>query len=259
VRNRPLPILILAVLQIFVEPGFNLFMNSWLSGISVAEYLAWFSSRHDWWSLAYLFVLPPIMGIAVYSMKRWSYPLFLLGATWMLVENINYFKAEQSHLIPLSAVLYLGNIAFVAYFLIPAVRAPYLNRKLRWWESQIRFLVSYPGKLRATVDDESIQCEVKDLSKGGAFVRCAREFSTGSTITLSFVTDAAELISSEARVVHTRRVSGEVAGFGVQFQSLPAPHRQQLKKTLKRLRARPIPEVSKRPAVSTPDVQERAA
>lgn len=218
-RRRPWPIVVLAFFQCFIEPVTNVFFNAWLNHMSPRVYLDMLF-RVGFVSTFYVLVLPPLMGIAVFAMKRWSFPVFVAGATWTLFRNFVLFEQGASF-IPLAVATYLGNVAFVAYFLLPAVRAPFMNQRLRWWETARRYYVDFAG--RAENDAGSYPCRLKDLSSGGAFVLLAEKLENGEQCRLRFSPNAKEILSLKVKVVFARKFAENQYGYGVQFlQMTPA-------------------------------------
>jgi hypothetical protein len=232
--RRPWPIVILAVSQAFFEPFNNIFMNSRLSHVSAQEYLSYFVGHGEWLSLFYILGLPIVMGAAVYAMKKWSYAVFALGATWMLIEN---FEQVHSGQMPLSVALalYLGNLGFVGYFLLPQVHAPFMNPKLRWWESKPRFIVDWPCRV-ASDTPESVSGRVEDYSEGGVFAvfdQPLEGFQTGTMQSLRIGVRAFnipdEILSVWVKVVFSRP-SGTGRGYGFQFVETDVEIRRKFKR-----------------------------
>lgn len=228
-RRRPWPIVILAAFQTILEPINNLFLNAWFSHISPKVYLAYFIENRQWLSLFYLFVLPPIMGIAAYAMKKWSYYVFVAGATWMLFHNFGLVREGN---IPLSyaIAIYIGNVGFVSYFLLPRVNAPYMNPRLRWWESKPRFLVDWPCRVSG-----SISCRVQDFSEGGVFVTSAEAIAMDQVIEIRMSTMSDEIVTLKAKPVFSRPVQSGL-GYGLQFVELDKTLTKRLSNLSKELK-----------------------
>lgn len=242
-RRRPWPIVILAFLQIVVEPFSNVLLNSYWSALSPRAYVDWYLEHHDWISLFYVIGLPILMGAAVYAMKRWSYPVFAAGACWMLVRDMQLVEAG---LLPLwvSIALLAGNLAFVGYFLLPAVAAPYLNPRLRWWESKPRYRVDYRGRFEPEGGD-SLPCRFRNLSVGGAFVDCqapahARAAPTDSTGWLRMHVPGSAgdelMLPFRVRIAFSRGTGPRSLGFGLQFIEMNAETRAELLRLIRDLR-----------------------
>ncbi len=220
-KRRPWPIVILAAFQAVVEPFNNLFLNAWFSHVTARVYLSYFIENRQWLSLFYLFVLPSIMGISAYAMKKWSYCVFVLGATWMLLHN---FELVRTGNIPLfyAISIYIGNVGFVSYFLLPRVHAPYMNPRLRWWESKTRFLVDWPCRVSgvsSASESSTLSCRIQDFSEGGVFILSPDAIVTDQNIELRMSTPSDEIISLKAKSIFSRPVQNGL-GYGLQFVAL---------------------------------------
>jgi len=74
-----------------------------------------------------------------------------------------------------------------------------------------------------------IRFEARDLSLGGAFVRCDLLFEEGELLELTFALPEGRPIRARARVVRVARVPTEAeAGMGVAFEHLAEPDRAAL-------------------------------
>lgn len=232
-RRRPWPILILAFLQIFVEPIYNVLLSSYLSHVEPHVYLQHLMRRGRWMDLFYITVLPPIMGLCVYAMKRWSYALFIAGATWMLFKNL---QVAQTGTVSVAwfVLYYLGNIAFVGYFLAPAVVRPYLRRELRWWESKPRFLVDYDAEI--STDEGDVRAKVQDFSIGGVYVTAEKSLEMNATYQMRIASDGVELNVTARPVFHRATSSAPFPyGYGFRFQQLTSDAKAAVKAHAKAL------------------------
>jgi len=221
-RRRPWPIVILALFQALLEPFNNLFLNAWFSHTSPRIYLEYFIENRQWLSLFYLFILPPIMGVSAYAMKKWSYAVFVVGATWMLFHNFGLVR-EGSIPLAYAIAIYIGNVGFVSYFLLPRVHAPYMNPKMRWWESKTRFLVDWPCRVQIPGPDASskgsISCRVQDFSEGGIFILSPDALAMDQTIELRLSALSDQIFTLKAKPVFSRPVQNGL-GYGLQFVDL---------------------------------------
>lgn len=233
-RRRPWPIVILAAFQAILEPINNLFLNAWFSHVSPRVYLAYFIENRQLLSLFYLFILPPIMGVSAYAMKKWSYYVFVAGATWMLFHNFGLVR-EGNIALSYAIAIYIGNVGFVSYFLLPRVHAPYMNPKLRWWESKPRFLVDWPCRVSSASDSESLSCRVQDFSEGGVFVTSSDAIAMEQVIELRMSTPSSEILTLKAKPVFSRPVQNGL-GFGLQFVDLDKTTTKRLSMVSKELK-----------------------
>jgi hypothetical protein len=217
-----------------LEPINNLFLNAWFSHVSPRVYLAYFIENRQWLSLFYLFVLPPVMGVSAYAMKKWSYYVFVAGATWMLFHNFGLVR-EGNIALSYAIAIYIGNVGFVSYFLLPRVNAPYMNPKLRWWESKPRFLVDWPCRVSGSSESESLSCRVQDFSEGGVFITSPDAIAMEQVIELRMSTTSSEILTLKAKPVFSRPVQNGL-GFGLQFVELDKATAKRLSLVSKELK-----------------------
>ncbi len=242
--RKPWPIVILALVHI-LSPIYNAVYSAFLLKISVADYWSALWSQLPLWRFVLVMSLQPIAGIAIWAVKRWSYAVFLLA---YCVQN---FMTYQNHA-RFPDVLSLGgliaifalNIGVVGFFLHRAVRAPYFNPRLRWWESKPRYLVNFAVNL--FVGGRNFKGTITDLSEGGVFIaEPSEQPKMGEDIRIEFATPGGTH-KFMGRVVHIRDRGNK--GFGVQFDALDWGGRQEIREVVAAavaqgasLRNKPIP------------------
>jgi hypothetical protein len=249
--SRPWPIVILAFLHILVKPIVSIFTNARLIDVGPIAYLGSLFESGDWLGLFYVLGLPIIMGCSIYAMKKWSYIVFVVCSCGILFQNM--FAILEITLDPVWMILLsLGNIGLVGYFLIPAVRAPYLDAKLRWWEGTRRYFVHLNGRIESPLDalaspdskgegaKESISCQVLDISLGGVFASIAPGtlLTEGQLIQVHFSPNNRDWVSFRSKVVFSRPLSSEVQGaqgYGFQFINTTAATQAVIREVIRNL------------------------
>jgi hypothetical protein len=218
--RRPWPIVIFAFCQVFFEPVQNVILSARLSQLTPLLYLRALSESSDWIGAFYIIGLPIVMGLLVYAMKKWSYALFAGCVGWMLYRNFMAIDRGQVNLLA-SVALSLGNVAFVGYFILPRVREPYLNKRLRWWETAKRYILdNVAGEIEG--DDLKLSCQVQDMSRGGVFAALSTPVSIGQTIRIRFSPNGKHIFSVRAKIVFHRKLNDGREGCGLQFMELNA-------------------------------------
>ena len=222
---RPWPIVILAVLHLLGPVG-NLFLSAWVQKQTINDYFYSLIHTSSTWGLIDFFVLLPLAGIALYLCKKWSYPVFLVIAGTTVYSNFTTYQ-QYSDMFTLNMFLitFILDAVFVGYFLIPAVRAPYIDPRLRWWESKPRYLIRFRTIL--TNSQKKSNGVMMDISQGGAFVKTSSPLNTQEPVRLSFSVLGKEF-NVKGQIVYQRQ--GKVPGYGVQFL-----HTAQSKRSIKRL------------------------
>lgn len=227
-RTRPWPIVILAILHI-LEPIFNILLCSWLLKASPSLYLRALYHQESGLQLAGFFLLPPIAGLAIFMVKEWSYPVFLATVAWVLYGNYGTWKDFPEIVsIRLLFATYMIKIGVVGYFLIPAVRAAYYNRRLRWWESLRRFDVQIPAQIKS--QDQEYTGNIENFSEGGIFLKGTSGLEVGHKIEIHFSVHEQNFIVG-GKVVHRSWQNG----YGIQFEN-SRESRQEMKSLAKHFR-----------------------
>lgn len=168
-KKRPWQILLLAAMHA-LSPISAFFIGAWRMDLSPWAYSLFLRSE-DSWTLVQHFALYPLGGLAIYSMKRWSYLVFLSVMAW------SFWKHSQMGLPVIRlALVYSINLGLVTYFMIPAVRRAYFDSRIKWWESQTRYEFSVPAIVRGS-DGQDHPIALLDFSQGGVFARWDSEKS----------------------------------------------------------------------------------
>jgi hypothetical protein len=222
-KNRPWPLLILALIQIFT-PAFNIFFNAWMLDVSPTKVLSWALDRR-FQTVFEFFALAPIAGFAILRMRRWSYGVFLGAMGWSLWAKIRTWDYASQMLPPWGlALIYLGEVLLVGYFLLPAVRTTYFDPRVRWWESKPR----YELKLPSTIDrkeGERVEGRVLNVSQGGAFVQAPVKMVHGEEVEFEFWV-MTQPFRIRSHIVHERELSPGIWCYGLQFNHDPASARR---------------------------------
>lgn len=229
-RIRPWPLVILALLHIIAPVG-NLSVSCFLSKTNPVDYVRSFNSV---WDAAAFFLIFPAAGVAIYFMKKWSYPVFLLSLSWSFFLNYDtWVHYPQLFPLPLLILIYLVNIGVVGYFLIPAVREVYFNPRLRWWESKPRYRLGVNSHIYRA-DGSRFDCEVGNISEGGVFLATSQgALQADEDIRLEFGFHKLEF-NLPAKVMHIGTVDGRM-GCGVQFAALNPQQKRLVRNVVRAL------------------------
>jgi hypothetical protein len=238
VRTKPWPIVILAFIHFFGPVGTVLF-SSWVAHITPIVYMEdLINNGHfsDWVSI---FVVTPVAGIAIFAVKKWSYPVYLLAAAYIIGSNISeWYHYSKILTFPWMLGINLSDLAVVSYFLLPQVRTTYFDSRLRWWETKPRYpldekcVVSTSSSTPTSTEDSKREVWVINVSEGGAFIVSGQPFEIGDAIRLRFKILGRPAIV-DGRVVHQLGARG---GYGVKFDHVAAT-RRTFKKLIAKLDA----------------------
>ncbi|HLE11065.1 MAG: hypothetical protein A2504_01795 [Bdellovibrionales bacterium RIFOXYD12_FULL_39_22] len=234
--SRPLPLVIIALLHIFeplskilyfkasTEFPFSIVFNNILAIDNPKSFF-------EFW------LLFPLAGAALLSVRQWAYIFFLLVQAYAIFLHLTY-KAftwpyiSQSPLVS-SSLLLAANVLLIIYFLIPAVRRPFFNRRLRWWETAPRFDINIPCTI-ARASGQLVDCRLVNLSKTGAFIRPPIELSMFESISIKF-SFYNLTFALRARVVNKHTVE-DFSGYGVKFKFVQFGSKWNMSKLIRALR-----------------------
>jgi hypothetical protein len=217
-KNRPLVILVIGLLHL-LEPFSKVFYLKVASDFTFVEVIQNILAIEDPMKIFEFWFLFPIGGIALLSVRKWSLPVFFSVQFYSIYSHLLYEKFTWPYVseTPLysSMFLLLFNIGIMIYFLLPEVRRPFFDHKLRWWEPKLRFNIDIPCALFLKETLDSKQCRIVNISQTGAFICTEWNLNTDQLITLRF--QYMNLyFSLDGRVVNVHSLSG-ATGFGVKF------------------------------------------
>ena len=179
----------------------------------------------------------PIAGVAIFAVKNWSLPVFIVCAgTNMLINIVTW------HLMPgqFGFWMLIGanslNILVVVYMLSPEVRVLFLNPKMRWWESKPR----YPVKIDAILSGGPLleKCTIIDISEGGVFVGANKDLKIGQAVKLDWSFQNLNF-SIRSRVVYRGKKNS--AGYGIRFVKLDGETKQTMGRLITAIKATSVP------------------
>lgn len=160
----------------------------------------------------------PVAGILVMKLRKWTYFAFMSVLVYIMYNITTYEKYtwpynSDSPFLYNYVVVIMAATVFV-YFLIPKVRQPFFDRRVRWWEPQKRYAVQINCKVHGP--NLTFPCHILNLSQSGAFMNYSPYLKVGAKLELEF-NFLGQLIEVPVEVIHQTTIRGE-AGFGVKFK-----------------------------------------
>lgn len=232
-KNRPWPIVIIALFHIFAPFG-NAVLHSVVKGIDMQTYFELLFSRSSGLDIFGELVLIPCAGVALLMFRKWSYPIFVGAISWATFRTAwswyNYPNAASPFIFVSVIVL---DLLLVSYFLIPAVRAAYFNRNLRWWETKARFPFEIETNVTLKDQEKSEKGKVVNISEGGIFLLFKPSLESDQELKLSFQRGE-EAFELDGKIV--RKMEKPASGYGVEFSHTRST-RAAIKSLLKALQA----------------------
>lgn len=184
--RRPWPILLLAILQ-FLTPVIYLSFAAGFYGIS------FISAAREVYALATplrnfeIFLLPMILGVLIFMTKRTAYFIALVGCIYGIIRGVMEFIAtnQTDPVFPI-IVSNVFCIAAIIYLSRATARDVYLNPRIRWWETDPRYVVNFPASV-TRVGASPMKATLENVAAGGAGIETlAAGFLKEEIITLEF-------------------------------------------------------------------------
>lgn len=242
--RKPWPIIIVSLIFFFI-PVINIIGTYFFlpSEYTFSDYIySLFFDSVNYFPLFNMIVPSLTAGFAIYSVKKWSYPVFILCMVWITIQMFSKFSHMSSFDQIFSAfVPMLVNIAYVSYLLLPKMRAPFYDARLRWWETKPRYF--YSTDIKVSFNDTHTEAQMTNISEGGLFAIVPMPIEPNTIVDLKFSILEA-MIEVKAKIVYRKpdRIS-----HGVQFYNLTRAQKKTLAKMMSRLGeekyelTRPIP------------------
>ncbi len=215
-RRRPWALVILSGLH-FVAPLGNIIFNAIILNRNVMNYFVYAMSPQYFTRNWFLFVCPIAAGLAIYACKKWSFYVYALSITALFYFSYtnSMTKFDSIGLLPIIFV-YLVNIVVVTYFLIPAVRNVYFDRRMRWWELQSRYKTDFKCNWRELSSTEMIQGKVGNFSENGLFLKSDIHPKDNEKVHIEIpFNQGVHLTFCGEAIMHQR---ADAIGFGVKFE-----------------------------------------
>ncbi len=233
-EHKPWPLLILAFFH-FVEPVLKILFYSVYFQINPVDITIIEIKTASNIHLFEYFLLFPIAGFALYSVKKWSFPVFIAVEIWVFSANLPYlielYQTNQLWLFSFFLSFGALNIIVVSYLLLPAVRIAYLDPRIRWWEAQPRYAV----ELSVKINDNSLGM-IKNISKSGVFIATHDDLPPDAELELEFslIPPSESHINLKAVVQHKFMINS-TEGYGIRFTDITSSNKQLINSMIRHL------------------------
>lgn len=234
-RNKPLIFQLLSILFL-LEPAIKVLYFKASTHFEYSIIFANILSRTGLREIFDFWIVFPVAGLMLWKLRKWTYFAFLSIMAYLIFSILTYEQYtwpynSDSPLFYHYFVIAL-TLGVMAYFLIPDVRAPFFNQKLRWWETKPRYRTSIPAKI--TGNKITFQSEILNISQTGAFLKDNNLLAPGDVVSLSFESEGL-LLEIPVKVV-SRHVIASTPGFGVQFFPTSLSQKIQMFRLIGRIR-----------------------
>lgn len=223
-KQKPLIFLVLGVLH-FSEPLFKVLYFKISTGLNFETIMSNIFQMGGALKLAEFWLLFPLAGLALWSVKRWAYPLFVSIQVYSLWHHLTYesytwpYVTKNPHFYGL--IILSFNVMVILYFLLPDVRRPFFEKEMRWWEHRMRYNFHIPVHFTKGDPSKLYDTKILNLSQSGAFMAyTARTIEVGDLIRV-FITFGSESLELESHVVSRHTFQGhEGVGLKFNYQSI---------------------------------------
>lgn len=184
--RRPWPILLLAILQ-FLTPVIYLSFAAGFYGISFASATREIYELSSSLRLFEIFLLPLILGTLIVLTKRTAYFIAMVGCIYGIVRGIfEFIASNQTDPVFPIIVSNVFCVAAIAYLARPKARNIYFDPRLRWWETDVRYVVDLPASI-TRVGASPMKTTLQNIAAGGAGLETLHSgFLKGEIVTLEF-------------------------------------------------------------------------
>ena len=215
-RRRPWALVILAIFHFFAPIG-NIVFNAIISKRDLGEYFIMAMSPQYIEKNWIMLLMPLIAGAAIYACKKWSFYVYMVAITVLFgFSYIGYMSKVDELSIVWAIFAYLINISIVIYFLIPAVRNVYFDRRMRWWEIQPRYECDYKAEWKFEDDFIMHPGEIGNISVNGLFLKSPIMPKEQDIIQITIPFDNQKTGQFKGKVIF--HGDAKTFGFGVQFE-----------------------------------------
>lgn len=133
------------------------------------------------------FVLPIALGLFTFFARRISYFVVVVGSIYLVSRNA-YVFASMGNALPLSGLIAMNLLVVfvIVYLSRKSTRAIYFNAKMRWWETDPRYVVGWSARMaRAGTLPKPVK--VRNIAIGGAAIETPDHgFQPHETVQVAF-------------------------------------------------------------------------
>lgn len=217
-KSKPLLFQLLCILFL-IEPIIKIVYLRFSTEFSLGLILNNILQRDAFLEIFAFWLAFPLAGLCLIKLRKWTYFIFLallVYNTYVLLSYERYtwpYNSEAPFLY--NYFLIFLSVLIMAFFLLPVIREPFFNARIRWWESRQRFHVLIPAKMRREGAQE-IEIEITNISYSGALIKDTPELKLNEEVIIgwNFMGHELELPST---ITRTHQGVGW-KGYGVQFR-----------------------------------------
>lgn len=215
-KNKPLIFTIITILCL-IEPLIKVLYFKAITHFDFLVIMTNLGARDSFKDVFDFWLVYPLAGLFLIKIRKWTYFAFMSLLIYIVYSIFTYEKYtwpynSDSPFTYHYVVVAMACIVFFS-FLLPTIREPFFDRKLRWWEPQTRYQVG----INCSLKNENLvfSSEILNISLTGALLKESTYFKVGDRLDLEF-SFLGEDISLPVQVVHKLMANGK-QGYGVKF------------------------------------------
>lgn len=240
-NRRPWPIVVLAVLQ-FITPLLYLLFASGFYGTSISTVADELNALATPLRKFEIFILPLVIGVLILLMKRVGYYIAVVGCVYGIVSGVLAFIDSQQTdpVLPL-VVSNLVCAAALAYLARPKSRNLFFNPRLRWWETDPRFIVDLPASI-TRVGGSPTKALLQNIANGGAGLEASTSgFLKGEAVSVEFQSEGT-VYHLKSTIVWEKSTDSAKQFLGIQWTAESSnSERSKVRRLIRALRAKKTP------------------
>jgi hypothetical protein len=168
--NRRPPLLVLLAIAYAVSPLVYPVIVSLAFGDPILDVLRQLYQANSPLRNFEVFVLPFLLGLCFFLARRTGYFFIVVCSIYLFVRNLFVFASTDgsfpAHLLVFLNLLLLASIIYLSR---KSTRSIYFDPKLRWWETDPRYRVDFPGTL-TRLGGSPITMRIRNIAIGGAAI-----------------------------------------------------------------------------------------
>lgn len=235
-NRRPWPIVLLALLQ-FLSPIIYLVVASFFYNLSVTDTAREVLSLASDLRKFEIFALPPILGILILVTRRLGYVVVIVGSVYLMVRSVLEFMATNQTDPVFPVVITNLLCAFVlVYFMRSKTREVYFNPRVRWWETDPRYVVNLPAAI-TRIGANPDKAKIENIAAGGAGIRTTMMgFLPDEVIDITF--EQGETKYTLKSKIVWQRTEGNGNFLGIQWSEMAGNEYSKLRRLIRELKAK---------------------
>ncbi len=186
-KTKPIFIKILCIFFL-IEPLVKILYFKIATGFSFTLILSNILSRQGFMEIFSFWLAFPLAGLCLLKLRNWTYFLFM----YLLIYNSYVIMTYERFTWPYNSdapffynyILTFAALFVVALFILPVIREPFFNDKIRWWESRKRFKLGIEGHLFD--GEKNIPVKIVNISYSGVLLQTDFDLEDHDSIILTW-------------------------------------------------------------------------